>query len=59
MNHTNELNVSTKTAHLHLVLKDAAASDGLKVLNMYMKSLTYGTSTAVGTKSAPDTFALT
>ena len=43
----------------NLVLKDAAASDGLKVLSMYVKSFGYGTSTVVDTKGATDTFAVT
>ena len=43
----------------HLVLKNAAASDGLKVLSMYVKSFGYGTSTVVETKGATDTFAVT
>ena len=34
----------------YLVLKDTAASDGLKVLSTYVKSFGYGTSTAVETK---------
>ena len=43
----------------YLVLKDTTASDGLKVLSMYVKSFGYGTSTVVETKSATDTFAVT
>ena len=42
----------------HFGLKDAAASDGLRVLNMHVKSF-YGTSTVVETKGATDTFAVT
>ena len=41
----------------YLVLKDTAASDGLKVLSMSVKSSGYGTSTVVETKGATDTFA--
>ena len=36
----------------YLVLKDTAASDGLKVLNMYAKPFGCGTSTGVETKGA-------
>ena len=43
----------------YLVLKDTAASDGLKVLSMYVKSFGYGTSTVVEMKCATDTFAMT
>ena len=43
----------------YLVLKDTAASDGLKVLSMSAKSFGYGTSTVVETKGATDTFAVT
>ena len=41
------------------VLKDVAASGGLKVLSMYVKSFGHGTSTVVETKGATDTFAVT
>ena len=40
------------------VLKYVAAPDGLKVLSISVKSLGYGTSTNVETKSATDTFAV-
>ena len=43
----------------YLVLKDVAASDGLKVLSMYVKPFGYGTSTVAETKGATDTFAMT
>ena len=43
----------------YLVVKDTAASDGLKVLSMSVKSSGYGTSTVVETKGATDTFAVT
>ena len=43
----------------YLVLKDTAASDGLKVLSMCVKSCGYGTSTVVETNGATDTFAMT
>ena len=43
----------------YLVLRETAASDGLKVLSMYVKSLEYGTSTVIETKGATDTFAVT
>ena len=43
----------------YLVLNDVAASDEMKVLSMYVKSLEYGTSTVVETKGATDTFAMT
>ena len=43
----------------YLVLKDTAASDGLKVLSTYVKSFGYGTSTVVETKVATDTFVVT
>ena len=43
----------------YLVLNGAAASGELKVLRMQMKSFGYGTSTAVETKGATDTFAVT
>ena len=43
----------------YLVLKDTAASDGLKVLSMYLKSFGCGTSTVVETKGATDTLAVT
>ena len=43
----------------YLVLKDTAASDGLKVLSVYVKSFGYGTATVVETKGATDTFAVT
>ena len=43
----------------YLVLKDVPASDGPKVLSMYVKSFGYGTSTVVETKGATDTFAVT
>ena len=39
-----------------LVLKDVAASEGLNVLSMCVKSFGYGTSTVVETKVATDTF---
>ena len=42
----------------YLVSKDVAASDGLKVSRMYVKSFGYGTSTVVDTKMATDTFAV-
>ena len=42
----------------YLVLKDTAASDGLKVLSN-VKSFGYGTSTVVETKVATDTFVVT
>ena len=42
----------------YLVLKDTAASDGLKVLSMCVKSFGYGTSTVVETKGVTDTFAV-
>ena len=41
-----------------LVLKDVAASDGLKVLNMYVKPCGYGTSTVVAMKGETDKFAM-
>ena len=41
----------------YLVLKDVAASDGLKVLGMYVQS--FGHFTVVETKGATDTFAVT
>ena len=50
-----------RTSHVqcdHFVLEDIAASDGLKVLSMYVKSFGYGTSTVVETKGATDTFAM-
>ena len=43
----------------YFVLKDTAASDGLKVLSMSVKSFGYGTSTVVETKGATDTFGVT
>ena len=43
----------------YFVLKDTAASDGLKVLSLYVKKFGYGTSTVVETKGATDTFAVT
>ena len=43
----------------YLVLKDTAASEGLKDLNMCVKSFGYGPSTVVQTKGATDTFAVT
>ena len=43
----------------YLVLKDTAASDGLKILSVYVKSFGYGTSTVAETKGATDTFAVT
>ena len=43
----------------YIVLKDTAASDGLKVLSMYVKSFVYGTSTVVESKGAADAFAVT
>ena len=42
----------------HFVWKDVAATDGLKVLSMYVKTLGYGMSTVVEMKGATDTFAL-
>ena len=42
----------------YLVLKDVAASDGLTVSSMYVKSFGNGTSTVVETKGATDTFAM-
>ena len=42
----------------YLVLKDVAASGGLKVLSMYVKLFGYGTATVVETKGATDTFAV-
>ena len=63
-NHTNESSASSETANFlliqrdYLVLKDAAASDGLKVLGMSVKSFGYGTSTVVETRGATDTFAV-
>ena len=42
----------------YLVLKDTAASDGLKVFRMCVISFGYGTSTVVETKGATDTFAV-
>ena len=44
--------------HDYHVLKDVAASDGLKVLSMYVKLFGYGTSVVVETKGATDTFAV-
>ena len=38
------------------MLFHVAASDGLKVLSMYVESFVYGTSTVVETKGATDTF---
>ena len=43
----------------YLVLNNTAASDGLKVLSMFLKSFGYGTSTVVETKGTADTFAMT
>ena len=43
----------------YLVLKHVAASNGLKVLSMCVKSFGYGTSTVVETKGETDTFAVT
>ena len=43
----------------YLVLRETAASDGLKVLSMNVKSFGYGTSTVIETKGATDTFAVT
>ena len=42
-----------------LFLKDTAASVGLQVLSMYVKSFGYGTSTVVDTKCITDTLAVT
>ena len=42
----------------YLVLRETAASDGLKVLSMYVKSFGYGTSTVIETKGATGTFAV-
>ena len=42
----------------YLVLKGVAAPDGLKVLNVYVKTLGYGMSTVVEIKGATDTFAV-
>ena len=63
-NHTDESNVLLRTASCRVVkcgyrvLKDIAATDGLKVLSMYAKSLEYGMSTAVEKKSAVVEFAM-
>ena len=40
----------------YLVLKGVAATDGLKVLRMYVRTFGYGMSTVVEMKSATDTF---
>ena len=41
----------------YLVLKDVAATSGLKVLSMYVRPFGYGMSTVVEMKGATDTFA--
>ena len=41
----------------YLVLKDVAATSGLKVLSMYVRTFGYGMSTVVEMKCATDTFA--
>ena len=41
----------------HLVLKDVAATGGLKVVSMYVRTFGYGMSTVVEMKGAMDTFA--
>ena len=41
----------------YLVLKDVAATGGLKVLSMYVRTFGYGMSTVVEMKGATDTFA--
>ena len=41
----------------YLVLKGVAATDGLKVLSMYVRAFGYGMSTLVEMKGATDTFA--
>ena len=43
----------------YLVLRETAASDGLKVLSMNVKSFGYGTSTVIETKGATGTFVVT
>ena len=43
----------------YLVLKDTAASDGLKFWSMYVEPFGYGTSIVVEMKGATDTFAMT
>ena len=43
----------------YFVFKDTAASDGLKVLSICVKSFRYGTSTAVEAKGATETFVVT
>ena len=42
----------------YLVLQDVAATGGLKVLSMYVRTFGYGMSTVVEMKSATDTFAV-
>ena len=41
----------------HLMLKDVAATSGLKVLSMYVRTFGYGMSTVVEIKGPTDTFA--
>ena len=41
----------------YLVLQDVAATGGLKVLSMYLRTFGYGMSTVVEMKGAADTFA--
>ena len=65
LNSTNVSSAPSKDSELptvqcdYLVSKDVAASDGLKVLSMYVKSFGYGTSTLVGSKGSTGTFAVT
>ena len=62
-NHENEQSASSKTAKLpviqcdYLMLKDVAATGGLKVLSMYVRTCGHGMSTVVDIEGPTDTFA--